>query len=118
MSTVSPAGFHYGRKPPNYKHPRAWLEDYYSVSELPAFSPLVDYCSKVYTWPMYLNDQLGDCTCAGVCHCVNAWTKYVTGVEEVLPNSVPLAVYEAVGKYVPGDPSTDNGCVMSDILAY
>ena len=29
-----------------------------------------------------------------------------------------IRVYSAVGGYVPGDPGTDQGCVMADVLAY
>lgn len=109
---------HLGRKRPDYSKPRLWAEDYHAVSSLPVWKNYVDYASEVYSWPMYLNDQIGDCTCAAFCHCVNAWSKYSTGKELIPGNGVPLSMYETVGHYVPGEPWTDQGCVISDILAY
>lgn len=107
-----------GRLAPDYRQSRLWLEDYQDASSLPVFKPLVDYCSQVSSWPMYLNDELGDCTFAGLGHAEGAWTKYTTGTELILPDAAMLDGYEAVGKYVPGNPGTDNGCVMSNVLAY
>lgn len=48
-----------GRRPPDYSRPRLWAEDYYKVAQLPHPAP-VDYASGV-NFPMYLNDQYGDC---------------------------------------------------------
>lgn len=102
---------------PAQTHPRLTVEDYIDFSALPAPPALIDWCSKVTTWPMYLNDQLGDCTCATVGHEIQAFSAYGNTEVTVTDNDV-LALYEAVGGYVPGDPSTDNGCVIQDILAY
>ncbi len=102
---------------PEDTHPRVKLSDHMRMSALPPVPAVVDYASKVKSWPMYLNDTLGDCTIAGAGHMVQAWTAYAKG-EVTLPNSAILSVYEAVGGYVPGDPSTDNGCVEQDVLAY
>ena len=65
---------------------------------------------------MYLNNALGDCTCAGIGHSVQAWTAYTHGLV-TLPDSAVLSLYEAFG-YTPGQPSTDNGAVEQDVLAY
>jgi hypothetical protein len=59
---------------------------------------------------MYLNDQLGDCVCADTAHQVllhtaNSGTGFVVPTDDDV-----LALYEAVGGYVAGDPSTDRGC--------
>lgn len=111
--------FKLGRRHPDYSKPRLWAEDYYALrAALPQVRSYVDFCSEVWTWPMYGNDRIGDCTLAGYCHSVNAWSKYSTGVELVPPDYVPLQAYEAVGHYVPGNPATDNGCVMQDVLQY
>jgi hypothetical protein len=66
---------------------------------------------------MMLNDQLGDCAIAAVGHLQQIWTS-LTSSEVTATDPAVLAVYEAVGGYVPGDPSTDNGCVMLDVLNY
>ena len=107
-----------GRRPPDYRKPRLWLEDY-AIGALP--TPVYPLDRAVGTsWPMYLNDTLGDCTIAGLGHMVGAWSKIIHGTagEVLFTNDVIEAVYSAVGGYVPGDPNTDNGCVMSDVLAY
>lgn len=99
---------------PESTHPRVKLSNHLAVSKLPPTPPVVDYASAVKVWPMYMNDQLGDCTCAGIAHSVQAWTAYAQGLV-TLPNSAVLGLYEKMG-YVPGDPSTDNGAVEQDVL--
>jgi hypothetical protein len=100
---------------PESTPPRVKLGNHLTASALPPTPAVVDYASKVRLWPMYLNDQLGDCTCAGIGHSVQAWTAYAKGLV-TLPNSAVLDLYERMG-YVPGDPSTDNGAVEQDVLA-
>jgi hypothetical protein len=102
---------------PEKTHPRLTLEKYVDFSALPATPKVVDRASLVPSWPMYYNDQLGDCTCAAVGHMIQGWTAYA-GNEVTLPNSDILSLYEAVGGYVPGNPSTDNGCVIQDVCEY
>src|SRR5271170_2323534 len=104
---------HYGRKKPHPEpaHPRVTLEDHVDFTVLPVLPSVIDWCSKVKDWPMYLNDQLGCCTWAEVGHALEAWTAYA-GTEVDIPQSYVLTGYEAVGGYVPGNPSTDNGCVI------
>lgn len=115
----------YGRLPLDPTKRRLTLEKYLnprtpmSRAGLPPV-PLtqdVDRASKVTSWPMYLNDQLGDCTIAALGHMFGAWTEYATGTEGLFADDQIQAVYSRVGGYVPGDPTTDNGCMMSDVLA-
>jgi hypothetical protein len=109
----------YGRRPPDYTRPRLWADDYYtSAAQLPAFSDDVDWCTAVTSWPMYLNDTLGDCTIAAAGHAIGAWTRYAGGAELTLTDPQVLTAYEACSGYVPGQPATDNGAVISDVLAY
>jgi hypothetical protein len=77
----------------------------------------VDRASKVSSWPMYLNDLLGDCTIAEEAHAFGALSMYGSGTEAVFSDSVITSTYSRVGGYVMGDASTDNGCVMSSVLA-
>jgi hypothetical protein len=107
-----------GRKPPDYTKPRLWADDYYVAGSLPPLAPSVDYCSQVASWPMYLNNTLGDCTIAGAAHAMGAWSRYVAGTEMTFTDDQILAAYEACSGYVPGEQNTDTGCVMSDVLAY
>jgi hypothetical protein len=108
-----------GRLAPHSRetHPRLMLEDYADFSKLPKTPSLVDRASKVTSWPMYLNDSLGDCTCAAVGHAIQGFTAYASS-EVTIPQNAVLGLYEAVGGYVPGDPSTDQGCNEQDILEY
>jgi hypothetical protein len=101
---------------PEETHPRVKLATHLNMAKVRPTPAVVDYASKVRSWPMYLNNQLGDCTCAGIAHSIQAWTAYTKGLV-TLPNSAVLGLYEAMG-YVPGNPATDNGAVEQDVLAY
>lgn len=80
---------------------------------MPAITPpaTVNWGAKVPSWPMYDNDTLGDCVCAAAGHLVQEWTADASA-EVTLPVAAVLTMYQQVGGYVPGDPSTDNGCDM------
>jgi len=68
-------------------------------------------------WGMMENDQLGDCTCAGMGHAEQLWTAN-TGSMFTPSDSAVLKAYEDVGGYVPGNPNTDNGASEFDVLKY
>jgi hypothetical protein len=116
----------FGRLPFEPGRPRLTLERYLDSRNplarggLPAV-PLtanVDRASRVGSWPMYANDQLGCCTISAAAHQFGAWSTYA-GVPEVLfADTEIIRAYSAVGGYVPGDPGTDQGCVMADVLDY
>jgi len=109
----------YGKTAPHpiETHPRVVLDNYTDFLALPRIPRDVDRESKVSNWPMYMNDQLGDCTCAAVGHQIQAWTAFA-GSEATIADSDVLNLYEKVGGYVPGDPSTDNGANIQDVLTY
>jgi hypothetical protein len=115
----------YGRQPLDRAKPRPILERYLdaaaplSAAGLPAVTlhQDVDRCSKVLNWPMYLNNQIGDCTIAAIGHMHGAWSQYASGTEVMFTDSQIQTVYSRVGGYVPGQPATDQGCQMSDVLA-
>jgi hypothetical protein len=81
-----------------------------------------DYVSAVNKvtggdWGMMGNDTLGDCVCADsghqvMIHTANAGTMITPTDADV------LALYEAVGGYVPGDAATDQGCDETSMCAY
>lgn len=116
---TSLAGFFYGRNAPDYSKPRLWLEDYLTEAVPPALYP-VDRGTMVPSWPMYLNDSIGDCTIAELGHAVGAFSvnSGEKGGEVLFANSVIQSVYSAISGYVTGNPNTDTGCVISDVLAY
>lgn len=67
---------------------------------------------------MMLNDSLGDCTCAGIGHADQVWTFNANPPMNSMPDQVIEQLYEICGNYVPGNPSTDNGCVEQEVLSY
>lgn len=101
---------------PEDTHPRVKLADHLIPSKLPPVPAVVDYASKVGMWPKYMNDTIGDCTCAGIAHTIQAWTAYSKGLV-TLPVNAVLSLYEAMG-YVPGNPATDKGAIEHDVLNY
>lgn len=86
---------------------------------LPPAPSEVSWVTKVPgPWGMLLNDTLGDCVPAAMLHMVQQWTFFASGSQYIPTDQDALTLYEAVGGYKPGDPSTDNGCDMQVALAY
>lgn len=104
-----------GRKWAPTDHRNLQLSKY--IQALPPPPVSAGYIGKVKTWPMMLNDELGDCTVAAAGHMVEQWTTYADN-PVIIPDSAILAAYGAVGGYNPNDPSTDQGAVMADVLRY
>src|SRR5581483_8270273 len=92
----------------------------YLKKALPAPPPTESFIDKVPSWPMMLNDRLGDCVVAAMGHMIQQWTFFAsTGSNMVvLPDSAIEKGYEDIGGYVPGLPWTDNGCDMLTALRY
>ena len=84
---------------------------------LPLTPPSLGWSSKMNPLSVMLNDTLGDCVIAGYGHAVQEWTTYA-GTPFIPTDQQVLKAYEDVGGYVPGDPSTDQGCYMLDALKY
>jgi hypothetical protein len=110
--------FHGGRLPAQPARPRLRFGAYLTGAPLPSPPASVDWLSKVSSYPMYLNDQLGDCTCAAVGHMIQAETSYGQGHTVTVTDQDVLTVYEKVTGYTPSDPSTDQGAVIQDVLGY
>ena len=84
---------------------------------LPPPPTAVDYYSKVQgAWPMDLNDRLGDCTIAAVSHCATLWTANAQVKPFLMSDADIEAAYSQLGGYIPGNASTDGGCVEQDVL--
>lgn len=79
-----------------------------------------DYTSKAMNSlsNIYLNDQLGDCVIAGGYHIVGVETGNATGSPFVANQNQIIADYSAIGGYVPGNPSTDQGCDEQTAMNY
>lgn len=91
---------------------------YRMAAKLPAYPPVEDWTVKVPEWPMYENDKLGTCGLAGPGHMIQSWTVNGAGALVTLPDSAILKAYSDVGGYVPGDPNTDQGVCLLDMLKY
>jgi hypothetical protein len=99
----------FGRKRPIAIGPHFKLKNYLRAS-MPSPPTSCDYSSPAASILSDImgNDTLGDCTCAGAYHIVgtetsNAGQPFHATLAQVISD------YSAVGGYVPGDPSTDQG---------
>jgi len=108
--------FHGGRLPPIPSKPRLRLAKYLAAEEVTPSS--VDYLSQVESWPMYLNDRIGDCTCAGAAHIIEAESTYGQGRTALVSDQDVLTAYQAVSGYDPETGRNDNGAVMQNVLSY
>ena len=118
MSTPSVL-FRGGRlREPNPDRRSLHFEDYLTGDPLPPPPADADWLSEVTDWPMYANDSVGDCTLASPGHMIEAFTRYAQGVAVEITEADVLAAYSAVTGYRPGDPSTDTGAVIEDVLKY
>lgn len=114
---------HMGRTRSVAKAPRLSLKSYFRDSvgvALPTPPASVDYshAAAPALSQMYLNDQLGDCVIAGIAHLVGLFTANAGQTPVTFTNAQLLALYSAIGGYVPGNPATDNGCNETDALNY
>lgn len=90
------------------------LGDYLTLG-LPPPPPQADWTKGITSWGMMLNDNLGDCTIAGVGHAIQVWTAN-TGSMVTVPDSTIESFYEKWDGYVPGNHSTDAGGIELDVL--
>ena len=110
-----------GRKAPRYD-PRTFMLASYLVpgatGHLPKPLPAATWSRPVKSWEMHLNDLIGCCTCATAAHMIRAWTANSDQPDVVVPDEEVLKAYQAVGGYVPNDPSTDGGAIELDLLKH
>ena len=104
-----------GKRRPKYDHRVPMFARFATDVAPPPAS--VDWTCGVAEFGMMDNDTLGDCTAAGVAHAYQIWTGDVR--REWTPTDAQVvAFYSATTGYRPGEASTDQGGVESDILAY
>jgi hypothetical protein len=109
-----PAALKLGARPPR-RDPRTLRLGAYLTSALPPPPIARDWSSKVDTWPMYGNDEIGDCTIAAAGHQVQAWTANAN-TEVTFADQAIYDSYAAVTGWNPNDPATDAGAVELDVL--
>jgi hypothetical protein len=103
-----------GKKPPKLDARTLKLGKY--VDALPSPPPSCDWTKGVTSFGMMDNDLLGDCVCAMCGHGVQIATLNSPDNEVTPPDSTILSLYENACGYVPGNASTDQGCVIIDTL--
>lgn len=98
--------------------PRTLLMASYITPGLPTPPASHDIGTKVKSWGMMENDQIGDCTCAAAGHLIMEWTANA-GKKMVTPsNQQIVAAYSAITGYNPTTGANDNGAVEIDVLNY
>jgi hypothetical protein len=104
------------------KPPHIRIADYLDLEAARAQVPAEVVNSKNQTIPlgMYLNDKIGDCTCAGVGNTLRVNSGGATQLPDDAIQAAYVAVTAAEGN--PYDPQTganaDAGCVELDVLDY
>ena len=111
--------FKLGRTRPISRGPRFSLHNYL-MRGLAAPPATIDYTKTASDAlaNIYGNDKLGDCVIAGIGHVVGVLTGNSGGPPFIYTNDQIVALYSAIGGYVPGDPSTDKGCDEVTALNY
>lgn len=94
------------------------LGSYLTTTRLPVIPGGVDWGSDRDEWGMLANDRLGDCTCAAALHLLQIWTHNCCGEAVNVTDADAIDAYSGACGYVPGDPSTDNGGYLLDVLRY
>ncbi len=113
-----------GRLPMDPDRETLVVDEFLDLDAPPVGLALVDWISLVQSFPMYGNDQWGDCVWAAAGHMIEAWTRYASGVSTEVTTQDLLAGYTAVTGFNPNAPlingvnPTDNGTVIADMLAY
>jgi hypothetical protein len=105
-----------GKLPPKFNRKTLHLSKY-MLATAPAAPPTAgwEHLIPATGWQMFDNDSIGDCTCACAAHMVMNWTSN-TGTLVTPKVADVVKLYSEAGGYVPGDPSTDNGAAITDVL--
>ncbi len=105
-------------KTPAVHDPRTLqLANYLRPAVLPPPPPQADWSTKVASWPMMMNNTIGDCTVAAAGHCIEEWTTDV-GDPVIVPDATIVAVYSVVSGYDPKTGQHDVGANELKVLNY
>ena len=110
-----------GRNPSPPDDRNLKLTKYLTIGKLPPTPQSVRYSTAVLRvggYRMLLNDTLGCCVPAEMFHTVMQHAANAGHPMPVPSDAEVISLYSAIGGYVPGDPSTDNGCDMLTALNY
>lgn len=111
---IDPAMVKLGRRPARLDRRNLRLA-HYLAADIPTPPDTVDYGASIKDWGMLANDQLGDCTCAGILHMIMLWNAE-NGVHLQFRDGDAIKLYEQLCGYDPRDPNTDQGGIELDIL--
>jgi hypothetical protein len=104
---------HFGAKPRNYKKAALTFENYLTTrQDILAPAGIIDLTENVESWPMYLNDEYGDCTIAGMGHAFQAMTAALG-----TSNGVQFSDDVIKSTYFTLSPN-DDGCELLDVCKY
>lgn len=88
----------------------------FTTSALPAPPVAQSWSKGLSGWGMMCNDQLGDCTIAGVFHATQIWKLATTGIIPSYPDATIISYYSLWDGYNPNNPATDQGGVALSVL--
>jgi hypothetical protein len=114
VSTARPRAGKLGKAPAQPARPQVRLTA--RLSGVAAPPAAVDYTKGTY--PMYGNDEYGDCVEAGLGHQVGEYTLQGTGVEALFSDADILNAYSAITGFNPSKPNTDQGTYTQDAMAW
>jgi hypothetical protein len=103
--------FYFGSRRVVALGPHLRIENY-MMRRLPLPPKTLDYTPAAAAGlsQMYLNDTEGDCVIAEMAHTENVLQGNALAKQLIFSDTQINALYSAIGGYVPGNPSTDNGC--------
>ena len=106
-----------GKKPKRVDQRTLKLAAYLRTERLTLPPPALDW-GHDSPYPMYKNDEIGDCTCASAAHQVITWNMASGQFSPPPTNGDVVAAYSAVSGYDPKTGANDEGAVMLDVLNY
>lgn len=117
-ATRTEAKTRFGRKRPVALGPHLKMANYLRAT-LPPCPSTADYtyAAQAALANPYLNDQLKTCVIAGAYHIVATETGNAGRLFTVSADQL-IADYSAIAGYLPGEPSTDQGCDEASALNY
>jgi hypothetical protein len=114
---VDHSGMKLGKNAPRHETRTLQMAHYLLPEALPGIPDSQTWYGKVGSWPMMMNDRLGDCTCAAAGHFIEEWTAY-SGQKTILSDEQIVAAYSTISGYDPRTGKNDNGAVELDVLKY
>lgn len=93
------------------------LATYLTPAALPKVPASKSWSGKVHAWPMFANDRLGDCTCAGAAHLIQCWSANVKSLKgDGIEDADVIGWYSKVTGFDPATGAKDDGAYLLDVL--